>query len=82
MASRMIVGALLGWRRTPSPHGMVLTMQVLRPEAFAQGQRYDSISVALNDRQICSLVRDLNRAAGERGLQVGSKAKWWRRLRR
>ena len=82
MASRTIVGALLGWRRTPSPHGMVLTMQVLRPEAFAQKQGYDSISVALNDRQICSLVRDLNRAAGERGLQIGSKAKWWQRSRR
>jgi hypothetical protein len=82
MPRKSIVGALLGWKRTPSQHGIVLTMQVLSPKASTYGREYDSISVALNDRQICSLVRDLNRAVQERGLRVGAKPKWWKAVLR
>lgn len=74
------VGALLGWKRQPTPNGIILTLHVLRPEASASGREQDNIAVALNDRQICSLIRDLHRAAAQRGLAVRAKPKWWQRV--
>jgi len=76
-----LTGALVGWKRTPSKYGIVLTLQVVDGVEQYKRAEYDKVEVALNDRQLRSLARDLSRAAGERGIPLDSKRPWWR-LRR
>ena len=73
-------GALSGWKRTSSEGGIVLTLQIAgSAEAFAK-RDLEVARVALNDRQLRSLARDLTRAATERGFDLFSRPPWWRRL--
>jgi hypothetical protein len=59
---------------------MVITLQVLTPEPNSKDRQRLAVSLALNDRQIRSLARDLQRAAAERGMTLWAKPKWWQML--
>jgi len=75
-----ISGALVGWARQSSRHGIVMTLQVVHSAADYRDHRYHKVSVALNDRQLRSLARDLARAARARGLSLRSKPPWRTRV--
>ncbi len=79
MERQRLVGALLGWKRDPSENGTVITLQVLALDP-AEGRKPVDVSVALNDRQIRSLARDLQRAADARGITLWARPKWWRAI--
>lgn len=76
MAGKRMVGALVGWRRSESEHGIVLLMQLAATGDDARNLDFDRVTLALNDRQLRSLARDLQRAADQRGLDL-----WGRRKR-
>ena len=82
MTGQRIVGALVGWKRRRSANGIILTVQLATSEAKAQSRDYDQISFALNDRQIRSLARDMQRVAKERGIQLRARPRWMRLLPR
>jgi hypothetical protein len=73
-------GALAGWKREDSDQSCLLTLQVARSsEAFRQ-RDFEIVELAMNDRQLRSLARDLSRAAGERGLALWGKPPLWKRI--
>lgn len=78
-------GALIGWARQSSRHGIILTMQVVHTASDYKEHRFHKVSVALNERQLRSLARDLSRAARARGLSLQSRVpmhrRLWRRLK-
>lgn len=80
MSGQHLVGALIGWKRQPSEHGMIISFQLLAPEASVEKRESDRVSLALNDRQLRSLARDLQRAADERGIKLWASSKWRRFL--
>lgn len=82
MHRQPIVGALIGWKREQSEHGIVISFQLITPEAAAHDGGCDRVSLALNDRQLRSLTRDLQRAAAERGIRLWAASKWQRFLKR
>ena len=63
-------GALIGWRRAESDHGIVVRLQIAASADDVRNQRWETIDLALNDRQLRSLTRDLMRAAKQRGLDL------------
>ena len=71
-----VTGALIGWERKGSRHGIILTMQIVENAAQYQDHRYHRVAVALNDRQLRSMARDLARAARSRGLDLRAKPPW------
>lgn len=73
-------GALIGWERQRSRHGMILTVQLVENAAQYQDHQYHRVTMALNDRQLRSLARDLARAAQARGLDLRSQLPWRRRM--
>jgi hypothetical protein len=73
-------GALIGWERRGSRHGMIMTLQIVENAAQFQDHQYHRVSLAMNDRQLRSLARDLARAARSRGLDLRAKAPLHRRL--
>lgn len=76
--STIATGALAGWRRTDGLNGIVLTMQIVDSIEAYQDHRVAKVQVALNDRQLRSLARDLMRAASERGIELQARRPWWR----
>ncbi len=78
MAEQRIVGALIGWKRRGSDHGIVLSLQIATSFARAESKDFDHISLALNDRQLRSLARDLQRAAAQRNMRLFAKPAWHR----
>lgn len=79
MRRERLVGALLGWKRQPSENGIVITLQVLTVDSAEDRQHVD-VSLALNERQIRSLARDMQRAANARGIRLWSRPKWWQAI--
>ncbi|WP_076072061.1 hypothetical protein [Sphingomonas montana] len=76
-------GALVGWKRERSQHGILLTIQVADGVEHATGQHWQIVQLALNERQLRSFARDLARAAEERGLELFPRPRpRWRRLLR
>lgn len=77
MAIARVRGALAGWKRSVTDHGVVVTVQVATtPERF-QARDFDEVQLALNDRQLRSFARDLARAARERGMELAAPRRWW-----
>lgn len=72
--------SLIGWRRREGTHGIVLTMQLARSVEQARSNNMEQLTVALNDRQLRSLTRDLIRAADQRGIDLFHRPRGWRRL--
>ena len=68
-------GALIGWRRVESEHGIVLRLQVARTADDVWTNRWETLDLALNDRQLRSLTRDLMRAATARKLDLFSRGR-------
>ncbi len=66
-------GALAGWRRASTDHGCLLKLQVAPTVADFSAKQFDTVEIALNDRQLRSLARDLARAASGRGVELHSK---------
>jgi uncharacterized Ntn-hydrolase superfamily protein len=79
MERRMVVGALVGWKRQGSENGTVITLKV-QTVGMTSDRQYVDVAIALNDRQIRSLTRDMQRAAAGRGITLWSQPKWWRAL--
>jgi hypothetical protein len=76
-----VTGPLIGWRREPSDHGIILVLQVVENREQARRKDFTHVNLALNDRQLRSLTRDLIRASESRGLSLASKPSWWTILR-
>jgi hypothetical protein len=74
-------GALAGWRRHSTEHGCMLIMQVAGSAEDFSSKQFDKVEIALNDRQLRSLTRDLMRASSERGIQLWAERRWWQMLR-
>ncbi|WP_203310019.1 MULTISPECIES: hypothetical protein [Sphingomonas] len=73
-----MAGALAGWRRNRTRGGTVLTLQIAdSAEGFRQGS-YTKLHLALNDRQLRSLARDLYRATDEKGITLFAPRRWWK----
>jgi len=77
-----ISGALLDWERRRADHGVIVTLHIA--ESGMRGGHH-RVSVALNDRQLRALTRDLTRAARARGLTIEAPTplgtRLWRRLK-
>jgi len=73
---------LVGWKRTETEHGCVLTLQLARTGSDFAEQKHLRTTFVMNERQLRSFARDLTRAANERGIELFSRPPWWRRLLR
>lgn len=74
----LTTGALAGWSRHETRHGIVMTLQIATSaEAFHQRQ-FDEVNVVLNERQLRSFARDLARSAKTRGIELTAKRSWWK----
>lgn len=69
----LAMGLLAGWKRKSAEHYIVLSIQVLESSGGLNNPEVGKVVVALSDQQLCSLSRDLVRAARERGLEVWPK---------
>ncbi|PZU58848.1 MAG: hypothetical protein DI547_08715 [Sphingobium sp.] len=69
----LIAGALAGWQRIMTGYGCVLTLQVGESEEQFETHEYQRVLVAMNDRQLRSLARDLQRAAEARGINLWAR---------
>lgn len=72
--------SLIGWKRQRTLNGIVLTMQLVRTVEDVRTGQIAEMNIALNDRQLRSLARDLTRAAGERGIELFYRPQGWRRF--
>lgn len=70
MSERKILGALAGWKRNKSENGTVITLQVARSSSAFSEKSFDLVTIALNDRQLRSFTRDLQRAAADRKIEL------------
>lgn len=70
-------GALVGWKRTPGEHGIVLTLQLVGSAEDFHRQAFEVVQFAVNDRQLRSLARDLTRAAKDQGIELFAPRRWW-----
>jgi hypothetical protein len=61
------VKTLTGWRRTGRGTGIALSLQVA-DTPHQSTEDLQVVTIEMSDQQLCSLVRDLRRAAGERGM--------------
>lgn len=70
-------GALAGWKWNTSEHGIVLTVQLVSSPAAYDRCEFDVVQMSMNDRQLRSLGRDIQRAAEDRGLDLWAKRRTW-----
>jgi hypothetical protein len=63
-------GLLAGWKRRDAEHCLVVTMQIIEGGQSHDQREFGRLSLGISDDQLCSLARDLSRAASERGLVV------------
>lgn len=73
-------GALIGWKRRNARHGVVLTLQVVENAPQFRDHQYHRVVMALNDRQLRSMARDLARAAEARGIDLRPRLPIHRRV--
>jgi hypothetical protein len=73
------MGLLTGWKRTGSSTHIVLTLKIAENVDELENDRPGRVHVAIDDRQLCCLARDLARAARERGLEVWPSTGFFRR---
>lgn len=76
--SREMLGALAGWKRCASKDGIILTLQVAGDTEHYNRGIFMRVHLAVNDRQLRSLTRDLTRAATERGVDLWAPNPWWK----
>lgn len=79
-AMQQLSGALAGWRRSRSSNGIIITLQVAESAEDVNRHTMSRVDLALNDRQLRSLARDLVRAAEQRNLDIFADRHWWTRL--
>lgn len=65
-------GLLAGWKHRDVGIGTSLTLQVVHPSGGLEDHALHKAIVLLSDERLCSLVRDLHRAADARNLRVDS----------
>jgi len=77
-----ISGALIEWERRGADHGVIMTLHIA--ESGMRGNLH-RVSMALNNRQLRALTRDLTRASRARGLTIEAPTplgtRLWRRLK-
>jgi hypothetical protein len=73
------MGLLTGWKRSGSSTHIVLTLKIAENVDELENDRPGRVHVAVDDRQLCGLARDLARAARERGLDVWPTNGFFRR---
>lgn len=56
-----------GWKRSNAGHGVMFKLQLAENAAALRHRMFQTVYVELNDDQLCSLARELKRAARERG---------------
>jgi hypothetical protein len=71
-------GALVGWKRQPTEHGCVLTIQLAASSRDFNDRNFDVVHLSMNERQLRSLARDLARAADDRGLLLWARPRRWK----
>lgn len=67
------MGLLAGWKRRDTSHGLVLTLQFADGTQPTDEADLSEIVLALGDEQLCSLTRDLARAAHDRHLKIWAR---------
>lgn len=75
-----ISGALIGWERLSTRNGVIMNLQLVETSAQYKDKAYHRVAMALNDRQLRSLARDLIRAAKRRGIDLGARPPFRRRM--
>jgi hypothetical protein len=73
MTTGHVVGSLAGWKRQVGSNGCVFKLQVAESQADMQQGVYRDVIVAMNDIQIGSFAREMQRAANRRGVTVWEK---------
>lgn len=73
LPGKRLTGALIGWERHGSEHGCVVTLQIVENATQFQDRQYHRVSMALNERQLRSLARDLARASQARGIDLHAR---------
>jgi hypothetical protein len=73
-------GALAGWKHRETPSGLVLTLQIAADAEAFRERRFEVVQMALNERQLRSLARDLARATMRRGIDLFARPSLWGRL--
>lgn len=80
MGQMKIIGALAGWKRDKSENGTVITLQVAQNSSAFSEKSFDLVAIALNDRQLRSFTRDLQRAAADRKIKLHGAPKRFTRI--
>lgn len=70
-------GLLAGWKRRDTEHSVVLILQVIEGAINGDDPEIGKVALAISEQQLCSLARDLSRAAGERRLNVWSSGRYF-----
>ena len=73
-------GALLAWKRRGSQSGVIMTLQIV--ENAEEDGRCHRVKLALSDRQLRSITRDLVQVAHERGIKVHTRRPLYERIRK
>ena len=73
-----VLGAVIGWRRFPAPHGAVLRVQTVTSVDQAHQGAAAEHDLVLNVLQLRALGEDLIKAADEReGREPPHLKRWW-----
>lgn len=80
MVADRIKGALAGWKHNSAEHGIFISLQIAGSVEDHKQRNYARVDIGLNDRQLRSLARDLERIASQRGLDLHARPSLWRRL--
>lgn len=70
MMSTLCSGLLAGWKRQQLTHCLVVTLQTVDDQTDPQNPVFNKVALGISDEMLCSLARDLTRAASARGFDI------------
>jgi hypothetical protein len=70
MMSTLCSGLLAGWKRQQLTHCLVVTLQTVDEQTDPQNPVFNKVALGISDEMLCSLARDLTRAASARGYDI------------
>jgi len=73
MASEFLAGSLAGWKRQVGSNGCVFKLQVAESHTDMQQGVFRDVIIAMDDIQIGSFAREMQRTAEKRGITVWAK---------
>ena len=71
--STLCAGLLAGWKRQQLTHCLVVTLQTVDEETDPHNPVFNKVALGISDEMLCSLARDLTRAASARGYDIWSR---------